>query len=57
MHVTFHSVTDSFKALISGEAESRQALIVFFTILITAGVIWLIIFLLAPTHASYYINS
>ncbi|MBS1532140.1 MAG: hypothetical protein JSU01_17695 [Bacteroidetes bacterium] len=58
MHViTFHDVADSFKAITSGEAQGRQAAIVFFTILIIAGLIWLLIFLLSPPHASYYINS
>jgi hypothetical protein len=58
MHVlSFHNVVESFKAVVAGEAESKQAAIVFFTILLIAGVIWIIILICAPTHATYYIDS
>lgn len=58
MHIApFHSIAESFKAVIAGEAEGRHAFIVFITILLIAGLIWLIILIYAPAHSDYYINS
>lgn len=53
----FHSIAESFKAVIAGEAEGRHAFIVFITILLIAAVIWLLILIYAPAHSSYYIDS
>ena len=58
MHISpIRSVVDSFKAVIAGEAEGRQAFIVFIAILLIAAVIWLIILIYSPAHSDYYINS
>ena len=58
MHVApFHSIAESFKAVIAGEAEGRHAFIVFITILVTAGLIWLIVLIFDPVHSTYYIDS
>lgn len=55
--LSFHNVVESFKAVVAGEAESKQAFIVFFTILLIAGVIWMIILIFDPAHSTYYIDS